>query len=261
LLDKKNRRLLLKAEVVLQRGALEMLCCLKRTKEHESILALDAEAFVVHSGLLALGARPGEPVRFAPEFQPPRGQRIEIFLNWTDASGGAHREPARRWVRETVHRYWTARLDQLPPGLNLPRELELKYDQKHKELLWYGPMSEEQKRKLLALSDNEEFRRAISYFHERGQSREMKADWVFAGSGFHTDEETGKKFYQAEEGDLICVANFPGAMIDVAVQSSAEGQELAFEAFTERIPEKGTEVIIELLLAKVEEPAAPSKKN
>ena len=88
----------------------------------------------------------------------------------------------------------------------------------------------------------------------------MKADWVFAGSGFFTDEETGKKFYLAEDGDLICVANFGGATIDVAMPSSAESSELNFEAFTERIPPKGTAVTVELIPVASEAEKTPPKK-
>ena len=36
----------------------------------------------------------------------------------------------------------------------------------------------------------------------------MTYPWVFAGSRFWTDEETGKQYYQAEGGDFICVSNF-----------------------------------------------------
>lgn len=65
--------------------------------------------------------------------------------------------------------------------------------------------------------------------------REMKADFVFTGSGFFTDEKTGEQFYHAEVGDLICVANFSSlSVIDVAAESSAPTNDgLMFEAYTE----------------------------
>src|SRR5690348_10825294 len=59
LVDAKGKRLLLKSEVVLREGMLEMLACIKRTKEHEAILAVDAKAQLVHAGLLALDAEAG----------------------------------------------------------------------------------------------------------------------------------------------------------------------------------------------------------
>lgn len=247
LVDKKKKRVLLKTVVTLREGSLEQLCCLKQTKEHESILSLDAKAFVVHTALLAIGTQKGEPVKFNPEFQPPSGQKLEIFVSWVDEKEKLHRVPAHQWIRGMTHRFWAVKLDQLPAGLKLPKESELRYDNKLKELSWYGPMKEDRRDELLKLSKDKAFRDAISFFFEQSQSHEMKADWVFAGSGFYVDEDTGKKFYLAEDGDLICVANFPGATVDVAVESSSQGDGLLFEAYTERIPPKGTPVTLELI--------------
>ena len=245
--DKEARRVYLKAQVALRQGSLEMLCCLKQTKEHESILSLDARAKEVHAGLLAVGATPGKPVQYDPEYQPPTGQKIAIFVNWTDEAGKAHRAPAQSWVRQAVNRFWAVKMDALPKGLELPANTELRFDRKLKELSWYGPMSAAQKKQFLALSNDKDYRAAIESFYEQSQSKEMKADWVFAGSGFYIDEETGLKSYLAEGGDLICVANFADATIDVAIPSSADDSNRNFEAYTERIPPKGTPVTIELI--------------
>ena len=56
LLDAEGKRLVLKGEVCLREGLLEMLVCLKQTKEHESILSVATKAQTVHAGLLALFA-------------------------------------------------------------------------------------------------------------------------------------------------------------------------------------------------------------
>ena len=55
LVDFKGKRLLIKSDVVLREGMLEMLACLKQTKEHESILSVDAKAQLVHAGLIKIG--------------------------------------------------------------------------------------------------------------------------------------------------------------------------------------------------------------
>jgi hypothetical protein len=261
LLDKKGKRVLLKAQVALRQGALEMLCCLKQTKEHESILSLDARAQEVHAALLAIDARPGKPVQYDPEYQPPTGQKIEIFVNWTDETGKAHRAAAQSWVRQAVNRFYVLKMDALPSGLELPKNTELRFDRKLKELSWYGPMTAAQKKQFLALSNDKEYRAAIESFFEQSQAKEMKADWVFAGSGFYTDEETGKKSYLAEGGDLICVANFADATIDVSIPSSADDSNRNFEAYTERIPPKETPVTIELIpVTAAEKRNGPTKK-
>jgi hypothetical protein len=84
----------------------------------------------------------------------------------------------------------------------------------------------------------------------------MEYPWVFAGSGFYVDEETKKQYYLAEAGDFICVSNFPGAMLDVPMESTSDNDDLLFEAFTENIPPKGTKVKI-VLAPQIDKKAAP----
>jgi len=87
----------------------------------------------------------------------------------------------------------------------------------------------------------------------------MSHRWVFAGSGFWTDPQTGQKYYQAEGGDFICVSNFPSAMLDLPIESSQANAELLFAAFTEHIPPLGTPV--RLVLTPVLPPPAPSRRG
>jgi hypothetical protein len=110
--------------------------------------------------------------------------------------------------------------------------------------------------------------RAQDWVRNYDTKKAMDHPWVFGGSGFWTDERTGKRHYQAEGGDFICVSNFPSAMLDLPFQSSDRNDSLLFEAFTERIPPLGTPVTIVLtpkLAEKKEtkpatkEPPAPKK--
>lgn len=73
-----------------------------------------------------------------------------------------------------------------------------------------------------------------------GTGKQMEPDWVFSGSGFWKDPESGKEFYRADSGDMICVSNFNSAMMDIPVASSAEAGDLLYLPFTERIPPQGT---------------------
>lgn len=264
LLDAKNKTLIVKTEVVLREGTLEMLLCKKQTKEHESILAFDGKAYILHAGLVAMGLEPGKPVNFMPEYKPPTGAKLRIRVVWRDKEGKEHREDAHQWVRYSIHRYFGAPLEKLPAGLTLPKDGDLRYDAVNKELSWYGPMTEKQRDEYLALSQDEAYRKAVRSFFDRTQSRAMEADWVFAGSGFAVDQDEGHKIYLAESGDVICVANFPSALIDIAAKSSSQGQEnLLFEAWTERLPPVATPVRLEISPA-AEEPAgkaAGSPKN
>ncbi|MGD9855639.1 MAG: YdjY domain-containing protein [Planctomycetaceae bacterium] len=257
LLDAVRKRVFLKSTVVLREGVLEMFACLAGSKEHESVVSVDTEAYVIHAALLAVGAEPGAPVEFDPEYRPPRGQTIDIFVNWTDENGRPHRETAQSWMRHVTRRYYIEPLVALPEGLRLPEDGELRYDEKRRELIWFGPMSETQREELLRLSDDAAYQSLVRKMFEDGQPRPIEADFVFAGSGFY-EEEDGKRFYLAESGNLICVANFSDAIIDVAVKSLSSNDDLLFEPFTERIPPLGTEVSVELVprLGEKEQPAA-----
>ena len=247
LVDLKTKRLLVKSEVVLREGLLEMLVCLKQTKEHESLLSVDAKAQVIHAGLVALGAEVGTPAKFVPEYKSATGQQIDIFFSWTDADGKLHRDAAQTWVRHATRRYFVEKLDPPPKDFTVPADSDLKWDDKHKEILWYGPMSEAQRDGLLKINKAASFQKAIKSIFTQTQVRQMDANWVFAGSGFTTDANTGEKFYLAEAGDLICVANFTTATLDLAIESSATNDTLMFEAYTEHIPPVGTKVTMELV--------------
>ena len=97
--DPKQRRMVLRARVVLREGPLEHLMCLKGTKEHEAILATGAVPRQIHAVLLLTGAEPGHPVQFVPEFAPPTGSPIAIELEWQEA-GKTRRANARDWIRD-----------------------------------------------------------------------------------------------------------------------------------------------------------------
>jgi hypothetical protein len=100
-----RRRLLFAAEVCLREGPLEVFVCKKRTKEHEAILRIDADARFLHAGLIAVGGRPGTPVQFVnpktmqPEYRPATGSKVEVGLSYRK-DGKVHTHPAREWVRD-----------------------------------------------------------------------------------------------------------------------------------------------------------------
>jgi hypothetical protein len=77
----------------------------------------------------------------------------------------------------------------------------------------------------------------------------LDVDWVFAGSSFWQDPRDGAEVYEADQGDLICVSNFPTATLDLPIESSQTNEDLLFEAFEGRVPPKGTDV--EMILAPV----------
>ncbi len=93
--------------------------------------------------------------------------------------------------------------------------------------------------------------RAQDWILDTRTNKAMTHPWVFAGSSFWIDETTGRKYYRAEGGDLVCVSNFASAMLDLPIESSQANEALLFRAFTERIPPLGTPVTL-LLGPKVQ---------
>jgi hypothetical protein len=178
--DPKRKIVMLDGEVCLRQGVLEMLACPRNTKEHESVIVVDASPQIVHEGLLAIGAEPGRPVRYDP-YQAASGTPIKIILVWLDESGKRRSAPAQDWVQNVK------------------------------------------------------------------TGKAMDNGWVFAGSRFVRDQETGRKFYLADAGDFICISNFSSAAIDVPVKSSQENSSLLFQAFTGNIPKEKTRVRLVLI--------------
>lgn len=259
-LDRANKTVYLKAHVALEEGLLEMLCCPQQTKEHESILSVNCSAAAVHAALLAIGAEPGEPVRYDPKFQPPKGENIAITLIWKE-DDKVKKQAAREWVQSVTRRYFAADLKALPEGFEIPEDSGLFYDRNENQLLFFGKMTPEQKKALLALSADAAYRKAIETLEKASQPEPLEADWVFAGSLFQEDPQTGERRYLAEGGDLICVANFPSAMIDIAARSSADDSQRGYEANPDAVPELGTPVLIKLQRAKDVEPKSNAKSS
>jgi len=87
--------------VALDKGLLEFFACPQGTKEHESVVAVDSSAHLVHAALLAIGLEPGKPVSFDPEYTPASGPRIRVTMRWIDADGEPREADARSWIRDT----------------------------------------------------------------------------------------------------------------------------------------------------------------
>jgi len=75
--------------------------------------------------------------------------------------------------------------------------------------------------------------------------KDLGHDWVFAGSHLEMDlNDPAKVRYLANDGSLVCVANFETALLDLPVASSNQNDDLDFEAHRERIPRLNTPVLV-----------------
>ena len=78
-------------------------------------------------------------------------------------------------------------------------------------------------------------------FDERKKAP-LAIDWVFAGSELIPDPNSKQPYYAADDGDLITVANFSSAILDLPFASTANDADRSFIARTEVIPARGTGV-------------------
>ncbi|TWU31023.1 YdjY domain-containing protein [Novipirellula artificiosorum] len=97
--DRDKKRVYIDGYVAMDRGPLEMFACPSGTKEHESVVATIARSSEVHAALLAVGAMSGTPVMFSPNFVPPTGQRIRVWVAWRDEDKKFHVVDARSWIQ------------------------------------------------------------------------------------------------------------------------------------------------------------------
>jgi hypothetical protein len=100
---KKVVRVGLACEVCLREGALEVFLCKKGTKEHESIVRVDADAKFIHLALKTAGAEPGTPTQVLdpkteePKWKPATGSRVNVIVHYT-MGGKTFTHPAQDWI-------------------------------------------------------------------------------------------------------------------------------------------------------------------
>jgi hypothetical protein len=90
--------------------------------------------------------------------------------------------------------------------------------------------------------------------------KDLVHDWVFAGSRFVQHPEPGKPdLYLANDGDLICVSNFPSALLDLPVNSPSFDPDRVYVTNTDRIPPRDTPVVV--ILEPVPDAKKPEKNG
>ena len=100
-----TRRVHLMTEVCLREGPLEVFLCKFNTKEHESILHVDADARDIHLALIAANAKPGTPVQYVdpktgkPDYKLPTGTTIKVTVTYRE-KGKVKTAKAGAWVKD-----------------------------------------------------------------------------------------------------------------------------------------------------------------
>ena len=91
-INEKTKQVMVRGSICLREGQLEMFACPLQTKEHESIVAVEAKSSEVHATLVALGFEPGSPVQWQPRIQISNaGPSIKIEARWNAKNGELER--------------------------------------------------------------------------------------------------------------------------------------------------------------------------
>jgi hypothetical protein len=109
ILDEVNRsRVEVAARVCLDEGFLEQVACAPRSREHESLLVVTpGRPNQVHAALLMAGFNAGRPGQWLYEESkiktaPPTGDKLDVWVRYSDASGKVREHPVRQWIRGAV---------------------------------------------------------------------------------------------------------------------------------------------------------------
>lgn len=83
-----------------RRWYIEQFVCSPGTKEHESLLVLDAQPSHLHAGLLLLGLEPGSPTTWTAGVpSPATGPAISIRFEYTDEGGTRRSIHPAKWTK------------------------------------------------------------------------------------------------------------------------------------------------------------------
>jgi hypothetical protein len=97
-IDMQHRHVVLQGEVCQAGYPLEFFATYSN-RSYEAVLAVNVRPWIVHAGLVRVGAEPGHPARFQPSFVPPSGTEVAIEVRWKDAKGKVQSAPAQHWIR------------------------------------------------------------------------------------------------------------------------------------------------------------------
>ncbi len=97
-LNRVDKQIVLQGEVCKAGYPLEFFATYSN-RAYEAVVAVNVKPWFVHAALVALGAKPGHPAKFQPEFSPPTGTEVAIEVRWKDAQGNVQSCPAQHWVR------------------------------------------------------------------------------------------------------------------------------------------------------------------
>jgi hypothetical protein len=214
-IDFERRCVDLEATVCLDEGLLELVACTKGSKEHESIVAVAARPMHIHTALLLLGAKNGNPEmrkQVGEEEKrwvdiPPRGDPIAVFLVTTNKDGKAIERPISDFIVRS-----SERVDEVDGAI------------------------------IIAPKQTSE--------HANGREARFPHTFLFAGSHLR-DKGAGPRQYLADlSGNVISIATFGDELLCLPFHQTRDNGALMWRVKPESLPKAGTKVTLRLRLKK-----------
>jgi len=112
------RQVEVEATIILRQGLIELFACTPMTREHESILKIEAQALHLYQGLGLIGLQPGHPTLFDEEKKqivPAQGDPLEILVRY-QRNGVTQTDPIERWMKPSDPKQTIDRLDWVFAG-------------------------------------------------------------------------------------------------------------------------------------------------
>jgi len=194
------------ASVCLDQGALELIVCTENSKEHESIIATGAKAKHIHTALLLMGAKSGNPAMQKAVNKektqwmhvPPKGGPVDVFLVFKNKQG--------KMVERPISDFIEAYSDEYKDEQKTP---DAKSDKKEK-------------------------------------GRFPTNTFLFAGSFLHGKKDGPRKYLADISGNVISLATFGDELLCLpGVYEHAAGS-LVWQVDDAHLPKVGTKVTLRL---------------
>lgn len=195
------------AQVSLTDGLLELIACTKGTKEHEAIVRINALPMHVHTALLLIGARNGNPAMRKPINEektrwmhyPPSGDPIEVFLVIKKDGSESVERPISDFIKKTEG-------DPFMPDYGLDtREVD---DDKPEE--------------------------------------KFPNVFAFTGSHLIDGKDGNKQYLADNSGHVITISTFGDELLGLPNFQSRENGELVWEVDPTHLPELDSEITLRL---------------
>ncbi len=109
--DTAEQRVEVPAWTCLEEGYLEQVACSPGTREHESLVIVEATPSSLHAALLMAGFEAGRPGEWDYDWETeeftgiaPEGSKLDVLVKYEDEAGETIKEPIRRWIIDDEHR-------------------------------------------------------------------------------------------------------------------------------------------------------------